>query len=122
MRVLHRHLRTEFNVRSECLTELLIIRKTRSIERCHVELNKSLSLLFCNAQMSVNIDQMSESELSSETVRTTKGLSCEGSEVIDMFRLAHPEKRLEQWVIEDTAVELLLETVQCLFTTCEFVQ
>ncbi len=70
----------------------------------------------------MNVDQMREAQLSSETVGTTKGLGREGSEVIDMFRLARPEKRPEQGVVEDAAVERVLKTVQCLLATREFIQ
>ena len=45
--------------------------------------------------MPVDVDQMGKSELFGEASRTTEGLSREGGQVIDMLRLARPEKRLE---------------------------
>ena len=120
--VLHRHLRAEFKVRADCRTELLIIGQVRRVERCHVELDEPLSLLLGDPQLSVDVDQMGEAELSGKAIRTTEGFSREGGQVIDMLRLAGTEEGLEQWIFEDAAVERVLEAVQCLFATCEFVE
>jgi hypothetical protein len=109
-------------VRSDGLTKVLVIGKVRCIERCHVQLNESLSLFFGDVEVPVNVDQMSETKFSGEAVRTAEGLNGEGGEVIDVLRLALPEKWLEQGIFEDAAVERVLKTVEYLLTTCEFVQ
>ncbi len=95
VRVLHRDLRAEFNVRSDRLTELLIVGKIRGVEGIHIELDEPLSLLLGDPKVSVNPDEMCEAELSCEAVGTTEGFSSEGGEVIDVFWLTRPKKRLE---------------------------
>ena len=53
-----------------------------------------LSLFLGNPEVSVDVDEMGESELSAEAVGTTKGLNGEGGEVVDMCRLAIAEEWL----------------------------
>ncbi len=82
MDVLHRDLRTEFNVRSDRLAELFIVGKVRRIYRRHTELGEPDPLLLGNPKVSVNVDEMCEAELSGEAVGTTEGFNGEGGEVI----------------------------------------
>jgi hypothetical protein len=49
-------------------------------------------LLFGDPKVSVDVDQMGESELPGEAVGSTEGLSCESSQVIDMLWLAGSEE------------------------------
>jgi hypothetical protein len=122
MGILHRDFRAEFNVRPDGFTEILVVGKTRRVESCHVELDKPLSLLLGDPKISVHIDEMHETEFPGEAVRTTEGFDREGSEVIDMLRLAGPEEWLKHRVFEDAAVEGVLETVQCRLAAREFVE
>jgi hypothetical protein len=95
MGILHRDFRAEFNVRPDGFTEILVVGKTRRVESCQVELDKPLSLLLGDPKISVHIDEMAEAEIPGEAVGTTEGLGREGSEVIDMLRLAGPEEWLK---------------------------
>jgi hypothetical protein len=44
-----------------------------------------VTLPFGDPKVSVDVDQMDESELPGEAVGSTEGLSCESSQVIDML-------------------------------------
>ncbi len=92
--VLHRNLRAEFSVGSDCLTELLVIGKIRRVRRCRVELVEPLSLLLRDPKVSVDSDQMVEAKLSGQAVGATEGSSREGGHMIDGLRLAGPEEWL----------------------------
>ena len=65
---------------------------------------------------------MCEAELSSEAVGAAEGLGGEGGQVIDVFRLACPEERLEEGILEDAAVERVLEAVQRRLAPNEFIE
>ncbi len=65
---------------------------------------------------------MIEAQLPGEAFGTTEGLGREGSQLIDVLRLARPEEWLKQGVFEDAAVERVLESVQRLLTTCKLVE
>jgi hypothetical protein len=109
--VLHGNLRAEFNVGSDCLTELLVIGKVRRIQRGHVELDKPLSLFLRDPKVSVDRNQMVEAKLSGEAVGAAEGFSREGSQMIDVLGLAGSEEGLEQGIFEDAEVERVFETV-----------
>ena len=95
MRVLHRDLRTELNVRSNRVAELFTLGEVRRVHRFHVELDEPLSLLFRNPKVPMNLDEVCEAEFSGKAVGTSEGLSGEGSEMIDVFGLTRTEERLE---------------------------
>ena len=65
---------------------------------------------------------MGKSKLPAKSVRATEGFRCKCSQVIDMLRLTRPEKRLQQRILEDTAIERVFKSVQCLFTTSDFIE
>ena len=96
MRVLHRDLRTEFNVRSDPLSELLIVRSVCRVQGRHIELYKSLSLLLGDPEV-CRWTLMRWANPSSRVKRSgpPKGLSGEGGQVVDMFWLAVAEEWLE---------------------------
>ena len=77
--VLHRNFRAEFNMRSDCLRELLVIGEIRRVQCCHVELDEPLSLLLRDPKVSVDSDQMVEAKLSGEAVGAAEGFSSKGS-------------------------------------------
>jgi hypothetical protein len=122
MGVLHRDLRAEFNMGSDGRTELFVGGKFRRVERSHVQLDKPLPLLLGDPKASVHVDEMCEAELSREAVGPAERLGGEGRQVIDVFRLASPEERLEEGILEDAAVERVLEAVQRRLAPDEFVQ
>ena len=70
----------------------------------------------------MHVDEMCEAELSGEAVGPAEGLGGEGREVIDVCRLARPEERLEEGILEDAAVESVLEAVQRHLAPSEFVE
>jgi hypothetical protein len=120
--VLHRDLRAEFDVGSDGRAELFVGGKVRRVERSHVELDKPLPLLLGDPKVSVHVDEMCEAEFAGEAVGPAEGLGGEGREVIDVFRLARPEERLEVGILEDAAVERVLEAVQRRLAPSEFVE
>ena len=122
VRVLHRNLRAEFEVGSDCLSELLIIGKIRSVERSHIERDEPLSLFFRYLKVPVDSDQMVEAKLAGEAVGATEGFGCEGRQMIDVLRLAGPEERLQQRILENTLVERLLEVVHRVLATCKLAE
>ena len=111
MGVLHRDPRAKIYVRSDRLTELFIAGKARRVERHHVKLDEPRSLLLGDPKAPVNFDEVCEAELSGEAVGSTEGFSGEGGQVIDMLRLPGTEEWLEQRILEDAAVEAVLEAM-----------
>ena len=122
MGVLHRGLEPNSIVGSDGRTELVVGGKVRCVERSHVELDEPLPLLLGDPKVSVDVDEMCEAELSGEAVGAAEGLGGEGGEVVDVFRLACPEERPEEGILEDAAVEGVLEAVQRRLAANEFVE
>src|ERR1700722_1760695 len=119
--VLHGDSRTEVDVFFDGLAERLIVGEVRRVEGCHVEVDEPLSLSLGDVKAPVDVDQMCEAELACEAIGTTKRLSGEGGEVIDVFGLTGTEERVQKRILEDAAVERFLEAMQRLLATCEFV-
>jgi hypothetical protein len=120
--VLHRDLRAELNMLQNGRAELVVIRKVRRFKSSHVELDESLPLFLGYVKASVDIDQMHKPKPACEVIRTTEGLDSESGEVIDVFGLAGPEERMQQWILEHAAVENVLEPVQRLLATRKLVK
>jgi hypothetical protein len=122
MGVLHGNLRTEFDVRSDRLAEITVVGKVGGVERRHIELDESCPLLLGDLKVSVDGNEMGEAELSGESIGTAEGFGREGGEVIDVLRFSRPEEWLEQGIPEDAAVEGVLQAMQRLLATGEFVK
>ena len=108
VRILHSHPGAELHMGSDRLPERLVVRHAGKVEGSHVELDEPLALLLGDAESSVNIDQMSESEFPREAVRSAEGLGSEGGEVVDVLRPATAEERLEDLVCQDARIEDVL--------------
>ena len=91
--------------------------KVRRVKSCHVELDEPLSLFLGDPKAPMDIDQVCEAEFACEVIGTTKRLSREGGQAIDVFGLAGSEERLQERVLEDAAAERVFETVQRLLAT-----
>lgn len=81
-----------------------------------------MPLFFADLKVSVDLDQVGESELSGEAVGTTERLSGERGQVIDMVGPARSEKWLEQRILEDAGVEGVFKAMEHLLATSELVE
>jgi len=61
IRILLGNMRAEIDVGFQRFPERLVIGQVSLIGRLHIQINKTLPLLLCNVEPSVNIDQMPES-------------------------------------------------------------
>ena len=61
-------------------------------------------------------DQVGETHLTGEPIRTAEGLGRERSQVVDMFGPTRSEHRLQQRIGQHAVVEDLLEAVQPVLT------
>ena len=109
--VLHRHLRSEFDVRTHGLAKILVGRHRRPVERCHVQIDEALALLLVDLESAMHLNQMREPEFAREPVRTAERFGRKRREVIHMLRLARTEQWLQKRIGEHAVVEELLEAM-----------
>jgi hypothetical protein len=67
---LHGHARAELDVRAHGLPEGLVGGHPRNIQCVHVKLNEADTLLLGNPQPAMDTNEVLESQLSSEAIRT----------------------------------------------------
>ena len=117
VRILHRHLRPEFHVLAHGFAKFGIGGHGGDVEGSQVQLDEPLALFFGDMETPVHIDEMLETQLPAEAVRTAEGLGGEGREVVNVLRLAATEERTEDRIRQDTSIEGVLQSVQALLAT-----
>ena len=70
----------------------------------------------------MDVDEMLEAQLAAEPVGPTKRFSGKGGQMVDVLGLADSEEWLQQIVREDQGIEVILESVECLFASDELVE
>lgn len=106
MGVLHCDLRSKLHVLPEGRAKWLVGGEVSGVERRHVQVYESPSLLFGDFEMSMHRNQSQEtSEFLGKSIRSPERLCGEGSDMVDVVRLFGAKDRLKDWIFEDTCVE-----------------
>jgi len=121
-RVLLSDVGAKLDMRSDRLTERLIVGKTGLVECLQVEGNEPVPLLVGDLQMPVNVNDVVEAQFAGESVGTTERLAGEPRQVVDVSRYALREHRLEHRIGKHFVIEELLEAVQALVAARVFVK
>jgi hypothetical protein len=120
VRVLGGDMGSELDVFHDGVSEAIVGGHVGIVERRPVKIHEALSLFLGDAEMSVNVDQILETDFLAEVVGSTEGFCGECREVVDVLGLACTKEGLKQRVSQDTHVEGVLETVDRLNPTCVF--
>lgn len=93
-----------------------------TVQRLQVQLDKTESLLLGDVEVTVDIDQMGESQLLGEAVGTTERFGGKGGQMIDVLGLAGTEERLQDRIGQDARIERVFEPVECSLATGELIE
>jgi len=106
---------------SNRIAKELIIRQICFVERFEVEIHEPLFLPIGDPEVTMDVNDVLESEFTSESVGATEGFRREPSEMVDVCWHSLCEKLAKNGISENVVVEDLFDAMQCAISTCMLV-